>query len=160
MPQACGVVCGHALQGGTYLQIKQYAADMCTPKFVSPATFASSRWMGDDQFCTDMTDAVQPFSFEPHNYIGHNLALFPILLVLSYVIVLQLLQIYMSDRANPRPATALTLLVLYSGILCMTHSSQSLGHELSSVIVSASAQGVLETSRLDRDPASELESRE
>ena len=85
MPQGGGVVCGHALPGGTYLQINQYAANMCTRNFVSPATFAPSRWMEDDQFCTDKTDAVQPFSFGPRNCIGKNLALFQIRLILAHI---------------------------------------------------------------------------
>ncbi|KAI4189221.1 MAG: hypothetical protein L6R41_001601 [Letrouitia leprolyta] len=81
-PREGAVVCGHALPGGTCVQINQYAANMCTRNFSSPTTFAPTRWMGDEKFSDDKLDAVQPFSFGPRNCIGKTLALFQVRLVL------------------------------------------------------------------------------
>lgn len=84
-PQEGAVVCGHAIPGGTCVQINQWAANMCTRNIVSPATFAPTRWMGDDEYRTDKLDAVQPFSVGPRNCIGKSLALFQVRLILCHL---------------------------------------------------------------------------
>lgn len=85
MPQEGGVVCGHSLPGGTYLPISQLAAKMSTRSFLSPATFAPSRWREDEKFGADKLDTVQLFSFGPRNCIGKNFALFQIRLILTHI---------------------------------------------------------------------------
>ena len=82
-PVEGGTVSGFALPGGIAVQINQYAANRSTRNFVSPATFAPSRWLGDSQFETDKKDACQPFSVGPRNCIGKNLALFEMRLIIA-----------------------------------------------------------------------------
>ncbi|KAM5383422.1 hypothetical protein ACJZ2D_002115 [Fusarium nematophilum] len=52
------------------LGIWQRALNRDPNNFTEPEAFIPERWLGDPRFANDKTDALQPFSYGPHNCIG------------------------------------------------------------------------------------------
>lgn len=89
VPAEGGIVCGEWLPGETNISFSQWSAYRSPSNFSHPNKFVPERWLQSNrtsQFATDKKNTLQPFSYDPRNCIGKNLAYAELRLILSRLI--------------------------------------------------------------------------
>ncbi|KAA8615014.1 CypX Cytochrome P450 [Pyrenophora tritici-repentis] len=88
VPKGGAIVAGHAVPGGTIVNVSQQPAYHLASNFAYPKRFAPERWLSNapSEYSNDMKDAFQPFSTGPRNCVGKNLALAEMKLILARLV--------------------------------------------------------------------------
>ncbi|KAG9231681.1 cytochrome P450 [Amylocarpus encephaloides] len=85
-PPSGSLVVGRHIEGGTTLNLWQYAMYHKESNFCQPESFIPNRWLGDERFDSDQKEIHQPFSLGPRNCLGMNLAYIEMRLILARII--------------------------------------------------------------------------
>ncbi|KAK8087512.1 cytochrome P450 [Apiospora phragmitis] len=72
--------------GGTVLEVWQWVLFHNTTYFHKPDEFRPEPWLGDEEFKNDALAGVTPFSVDPRNCIGKNLAYAEMRLILARIV--------------------------------------------------------------------------
>ncbi|CCF36308.1 cytochrome P450 monooxygenase [Colletotrichum higginsianum] len=86
VPSGGSVVCEKFLPAGTTVGLWFWPIHHYPGNFSMPDDFIPERWMGDERFVDDRTDAFQPFSFGSRNCIGRNLAYAEMRMILARIV--------------------------------------------------------------------------